>query len=167
MTKNTKNKLLIAACFAGLMFCAWFAAIFWAKSSYEKNKELFTQVTEAETRREYAAQLGGLIEKTAAGRTVLASSFLTIERQAEMMDRLDQMAREDKMIFDLRNASEDGEKVKFDVGVEGTFSQIFEYFSRLDNWPYNSRLTDVKMEKNGSRWVGQAILEVYRPSTKK
>jgi hypothetical protein len=166
MTESTKKNLLLASGVAVLILCLWLGAIFWAKSLYEKNKLMFQQVAKTADQQTYSTNLRDLVGKTEVDRTTLGSFFLTVDTQAAMMDQLDSTARDLGLSFDLRNAAEEGTTVKFDVQVEGAFNKVLGYLIKLDNWPYHSRLTGVKMEKNGSRWIGQAILEVYKPAYK-
>lgn len=165
MTKGTKNNLLVSACVAGLMLCAWLVAIFWAENGYQKKADILEQVARVGSEQKYSSSLSGLVEGTAADRATLSSFFLTVDKQADMMDKLDQIARNQGLVFDLRNAAEEGTEVKFDIQVEGSFSQVASYLVKLDNWPYYSKLAGVKLERNGSRWIGQAVLEVHRLAT--
>jgi hypothetical protein len=93
---------------------------------------------------------------------VLKSYFISSDQKIAVIDNLEKIAGRSGITYVLNNAV-DGEKVSLDIGVRGSFRDIYYFIRLLEESGYWVSFDKVSLSRNSDRegnWSGSMVINI-------
>jgi len=160
MNKNSKISLIIAL--VAMLFL--FGGLIWFSSPTldlsEQNDVLSTKINEIEAKRnDYSGVKSGAVE-TQEKLAILAGYFISPDGKVVAIDRLESIAKTAGVKYSLNNAI-DGPRVSFDLSVNGSFRNIYQFLKLLETSGYWVSFDHLSLARgvNGI-WSGSMVVNI-------
>lgn len=150
-----RNKLIVSLAIADLATIVIVVVLAFVA---QQQSQLVADLTEqADALSQKQSSLDRLKSSSADNQKIINALFLNDKTKAALIGELEELGAVAGVNYTLNNA-EDKDGLKYDVTVKGSFTDVYQFISLVENLPYEATLETVNVEKMPNPKGGEAGL---------